>query len=365
MLGALAAALWLVPAAGRGDAPGDAGAGEFPAFPGASDSEGAPQDQKAAAAAYRRGVGLAVRKRDYAAALRAFQKAHSQASSSATLFAVAECRRVMNRSVDALFTFANALYEDNRLPPERRMDPRFVQTAKRNLDELLARLAEVRVRLPEGARLSTLTLNGVPVMSTNLFGQAPRDILIAGGRRRGPLRPAAYADRFSFYTRPGIYDLEFTLADGRRLAMDRERLTPKGRDIDLGSAAIPAKLVVENIQPGMRVVVTRADAETLVDREFSKPQRLALGDLEGGAYDLMVSRSGFRDFSATYRLSAGQRERVALDLRPKPLIRSWKLWLGVGLVAAAGIVTTAVVLSTRDKEAPPKSGTGVVTIGIF
>jgi hypothetical protein len=204
-------------------------------------------------------------------------------------------------------------------------------------------------------------------MSTNLFGQVDGSRLMAGVRLAWvPRPPFSFADELVVYVQPGAHDIDFVLGDGRRLSIEKRRITSSNHQIDLTRESLPARLVVENIQPGTRIVFTRGDDVTVLDRKFSQHKRaLNIGGLKQGEYTLEATRSGFGELLASYHLLKGQKERVVLDLKPRPLVKSWKLWLGVGLVATAAIVTPAVVLANRDKDDPPESGTGVVTVSLF
>jgi hypothetical protein len=335
---------------------------------GRSSSETGPlsPNRKQAMGAYLRGREAASRN-DFAAALGLFKKAYSLETSSTALFAIAQCQKALNRPIEALLTFAASLYEDNRMDPGDRLTEPFAIAARDHLSLLLRRLVAVRVVLPQGAELDRMLIGGIPVINTRLYGQLDHGLFLAGARAPGiPLEQTAFPHEFVFYTRRGVFDIDFILSDGRRLSIEKRRLE-KGRDrIDLNRDPLPARIVVENIQPGTRIVVKAEGDVTVVDEKFHERQReLTIGELKQGAYDLSASRNGFDDFDAAYRVSRGQEERVYLDLQPKPLIKSWKLWLGVGLVTAAAIITT-VVLTTRDKEAPPGDvGNGVITLDLL
>jgi hypothetical protein len=369
----IVATLLILPSKGRGNEETASGpASRFPDPLGAqatTPGTAAPvsPNREQAARAYLRGRDLAEQKSDFAAAHRSFRQAISLEMSSTSLYAVAVCKRALNRPVDALFTFARTLYEDNRMPPSDRLPERFTRLAKESMNDLLGRFVPVRVVLPRGIDLEQMSFDKVPVMSTNLFGQANGNRLMAGVRVDWvPRPPFSFADDFVVYVQPGVRDIDFVLRDGRRLLIEKRRIPNSNHQIDLTREALPAKLVVENIQPGTHVVFTRGDDVTILDRKYSQHKRaLSIGGLKQGEYTLEATRSGFGELFASYRLLEGQKERVVLDLKPRPLVKSWKLWLGVGLVATAAIVTTAVVLANRDKDDPPKSGTGVVTVSLF
>jgi hypothetical protein len=106
----------------------------------------------------------------------------------------------------------------------------------------------------------------------------------------------------------------------------------------------------------------------MVDKAFPKLEKVyAVQGLREGDYALKVSRRGFRDFETSYSVSRGEEARVYLDLQPKkptPIIKSWKLWVPVGAVAVAAVVTTAVVLAANKDSPPSDDGYGVVHIGL-
>jgi hypothetical protein len=345
------------------DFPAPLGAREHPL----SETSPVSPNRKQAMQAYVKGRRIAKSNNDFAAALGYFRQAFSHEASSTSLFAIAQCQKALNRPIEALFTFASALYEDNRMPSEGRLHERFTKAATDNINYLLKRFVPIYVVLPDDASLKQMTLGGIPLMSTNLYGQLTQNMLLAGVRASWiPRQSFAFSKEFVFFTKPGVFNIEFVLSDGRRLLVEKRRLTRKQNKINLNKEPLPAKIVIENIQPGTRIVFKAAEDITILDREFPvRTRQLSVGKLKRGEYDLVVSRSGFDDFIASYSFSKGQTERVYLDLQPKPLIKSWKLWLGVGLVAAAAIVTTVVVLTTRNEEAPLKKGNGVITVNLL
>ena len=330
--------------------------------PGDKAKAASPQRKKALAA-YEKGRQTATSKRDYGAALGFFKEALAAESSSTTLYAMAQCRRAMNRPLEAMFTFANALSENEKMGQADKLAAPFVAAAEKHMAQLMERLVAVKVILPKDMVLEEMSVRGFPVVSTDLFGRRSPGILLAGVRSRWiPVSQARFSNDFVFYTRPGKYDITMVLSDGRRLVLEKRLLAAGSDRIDFTKERIPAKLVVENVQPGMQLSLSSENAE-LVDKEF--PERMkafSLDGLQAGEYTLKVSRDGFEDLDESYMVSNGEETHVFLDLSPKRATRlpkAWKIGLGVGggVLAAALIATIAIVVSKSNEDATNGSGT--------
>lgn len=316
---------------------------------------------------YVKGVALAEERHEFNEALRQFRQALVMERSSTVLYGIAQCKKALNSPLEALFMFANTLSVDARMPPEERLPEEFANRARSQLNEFLAQLASVRIRIPDGEALRKVTLNGAPVVSTDLFQQLGKPILVAGNVPRWvPRSSFTFPGDFVFFVQPGLYDIEFTFEGGARRFVEKRRLLAKGGQIDLGTEPIPAKLLIENILPGTNIQLKAGD-RTLVDREFeTRRKTLAVSGLANGAYVLEASRSGFVDYRTTVQLTSGEKKSVVLDLQPRRAIRSWKLWLPIGLVLTAGIVTAVVIATASKEDAPPaQNGEGLITIGVF
>ena len=327
--------------------------------------------RKQAMQAYLKGVDAARNNHDYAAAIRAFRRALSYEASSTALFAAAQCRRVLNRPIEALFTYASALSEDSRMPEGDRLPEQYVQVTKKHMNSLMNQFVPVRVVLPQGGELDEMLVRGFPVVETDFQGQLKKPILLAGVRSRWiEKRAPVFSNEFTVYMLPSLYDIQFTLTDGRQLTLKKRLISPKSASIDFNRESLPAKIVVENVQPGTHIVVKSENDTTIVDEEFPELSKsFTVEGLSQGNYDFQASRRGFNDFDESYIISSGQEERVYLDLTPKksaPLIKSWQLWLGVGVVAVAAIVTTAVVVANKNDtpSEPDQGGVGVIRFSL-
>lgn len=335
----------------------------------ASGKTGAPSPKRQEAlVAFNKGREAAVFAQDFGMALRYFKQALAAETSSSSLYAAAQCRRAMNRPIEAIFTYANAISEDSKMSPEDRLPALFMAAAKKHLEQLMGQFVAVRVVLQKKIVPAQMLVRGFPVVSTDMFGQKNPSILLAGVRSRWiPISSPRFSSEFVFYTRPGRYDITFVLTDGRRLVLEKRLLT-KGNDrIDFTKERIPAKLVVENVQPGMRLLLSRGSA-ALVDQAFlDHKKEFSLDGLQAGEYAVQVSRDGFEDFDEAYLVSNGEEAHVHLDLSPKratALPKAWKIGLGVGGgVLVAGIIVTIAILVSRGNE-DATTGSGTVTFSL-
>jgi hypothetical protein len=321
-----------------------------------------------AISSYAAGRERAERENDFQAALSHFEEAYSQAKLPAFAFAMAQCHKALGHYLAALLLFTESLKMSRGGAKPDGLDAVHLDVAKRNIELLLSRFAEVRVSLPRGVEATAVSVNGAQLVPTDLNGFLPKPRFYSGAVKS--MRPApkvTLPQTFVLYVQPGAYKLDLMLTDGRRLYLEDLNVTAPLTAVNFNPDQLPAKLIIENIQPGTHMILRGPGSETLVDRRFfERRRRLTLSKLRRGAYELTVGREGFESESYTYQLNGGERESVYLDLRPAPPARKkWKLWLAVGLLSGAAVIATVVVLSVRlsRDDDPPTSGSGTVTMG--
>lgn len=175
------------------------------------------------------------------------------------------------------------------------------------LDDLRQRVCEVRVsvNLP-GARVS---------LGSEVLGESP------------------------------LAEARFVNAGQRRLQVHKEGYFPVQRDVVLrGGGAATYDIVLESkAQHGKLIVLSEIPGTTITVGGTSVGQAPTEVVLPPGTHRVLAHKEDHDDIGTQVVLEAGQQRTITLDPLAPALYERWWFWGGVGVVAAAAVITVIAV----------------------
>ncbi len=154
----------------------------------------------------------------------------------------------------------------------------------------------------------------------------------------------------------GVTPLEKPLktSSGRGVVeVTAEGFTPFRVEIDLrgGQANVVNAQLLSRAATGVLVVQSQVvGAEVLIDGK-AMGRAPVEATLSAGTHPLLVRKDGYEPTSTSAVVGAGERRTVTIPLEVKsPLVGKWWFWAGVGVVVAAGVLTTVALVSERKAD---------------